>query len=78
MRDKAKGERYMFVDVRSTNNFSMTPTDEEIILQVQGGDRNKYVVLFDRYYARVESYARRQIHHAETARDIASCSGRDS
>ena len=72
MRDKAQGERYMFVDARSTNNFSMTPTDEEIILQVQGGDRNKYVVLFDRYYARVESYARRQIHHAETARDIAS------
>src|SRR5216684_3542301 len=50
----------------------MHVSDEEIIQRVQRGEREEYFVLFDRYYARVESYARRQLHHAEAARDIAS------
>lgn len=47
-------------------------SDEEIIQRVQRGERDAYLTLFDRYYARVENYARRQLHHAEAARDIAS------
>src|SRR5690242_2056838 len=50
----------------------MQVPDEEVIQRVQRGDRDAYLVLFDRYYARVENYARRQLHHAEAARDIAS------
>jgi RNA polymerase sigma-70 factor (ECF subfamily) len=51
---------------------SMIPTDEEIIRRVHSGDREAYLVLFDRYYARVESYAGRQMQNPEAARDIAS------
>jgi RNA polymerase sigma factor (sigma-70 family) len=50
----------------------MQVPDEEIIQRVQRGEREAYMVLFDRYYTRVESYARRQLHHAEAARDLAS------
>src|SRR5437588_8601583 len=50
----------------------MTPTDEEILRRVQGGDREAFIALFDRYYSRVEGYARRQMQNPEAARDIAS------
>jgi RNA polymerase sigma-70 factor (ECF subfamily) len=50
----------------------MTQTDEEILRRVQGGDRDAFLVLFDRYYSRVEGYARRQMQNPEAARDIAS------
>ena len=50
----------------------MTQTDEEILKRVQSGDRQAYLLLFDRYYKRVESYARRQMQHPEAAQDIAS------
>src|SRR5689334_16674241 len=50
----------------------MTPTDEEILRRVQNGDREAFLVLFDRYHGRVESYARRQMQNPEAARDIAS------
>ena len=50
----------------------MTPTDEEIIGRVHDGDREAFLVLFDRYHGRVESYARRQMQNSEAARDIAS------
>lgn len=50
----------------------MTLTDEEILRRVQTGDREAYITLFDRYYARVEGYARRQTQNAEAARDFAS------
>ncbi|HLJ57397.1 MAG TPA: sigma-70 family RNA polymerase sigma factor [Chthonomonadaceae bacterium] len=50
----------------------MTPTDEEILRRVQRGDRDAFLVLFDRYHSRVESYARRQMQNPEAARDIAS------
>ena len=50
----------------------MTQTDEEILRRVQGGDREAFLVLFDRYHDRVEGYARRQLHNLEAARDIAS------
>jgi RNA polymerase sigma-70 factor (ECF subfamily) len=47
-------------------------SDEEIVRRVQGGERDLFLILFDRYYPRVERYARRQMQDAETARDIAS------
>ena len=50
----------------------MHQTDDEILKAVQAGDRSKYMELFDRHYSRVESYARRQLQNAETARDVAS------
>ena len=50
----------------------MDLSDEDILRQVQRGDKNAYMTLFDRHYARVESYARRQTSNAEAARDIAS------
>ncbi len=50
----------------------MRLSDEEIIYRVQNGDRSAYLELFDRYYVRVERYARRQVPNAETARDLAS------
>jgi len=50
----------------------MTQTDEEILRRVQGGDREAFLLLFDRYYGRVEGYARRQMQNPEVARDIAS------
>jgi len=50
----------------------MTQSDEEILRRVQDGDREAFLLLFDRYYGRVESYARRQMQNPEAARDIAS------
>lgn len=50
----------------------MELSDDEIIRRVQGGDREEYVALFDRHYARIERFARLQLHDAELARDIAS------
>jgi RNA polymerase sigma-70 factor (ECF subfamily) len=50
----------------------MTQSDEEILRRVQSGDREAFLLLFDRYYSRVESYDRRQMRDAEAARDIAS------
>jgi RNA polymerase sigma-70 factor (ECF subfamily) len=47
-------------------------SDEEILRRVQGGERSEYLELFDRYYVRVERYARQQLQDAEAARDIAS------
>jgi RNA polymerase sigma-70 factor (ECF subfamily) len=47
-------------------------SDDTIIARVQAGDRQAYLYLFDRYYARVEGYARHQIRNAEAARDLAS------
>ncbi len=50
----------------------MEPSDDEIIARVQGGERDEFLELFERYYARVESYAWRQLQDAEAARDLAS------
>jgi RNA polymerase sigma-70 factor (ECF subfamily) len=50
----------------------MEPNDREIIARVQRGDRNAYVILFERYYGRVERFARSRLNNSETARDIAS------
>lgn len=50
----------------------MVPSDNEILARVQRGERDLYVHLFDRYYARVEGYARKRLCNAEAARDIAS------
>lgn len=50
----------------------ISASDEEIISRVQQGQPSEYLVLFDRYYSRVENYARRHLQHAEAARDIAS------
>jgi RNA polymerase sigma-70 factor, ECF subfamily len=47
-------------------------SDEEIIARVQRGRTSEYLILFDRYYARVENYARRHLQHTEAARDVAS------
>ncbi len=58
-------EAYRSHDTRSL-------TDNEILARVQHGERDAYSALFQRYYARVEGYARRHLHNAETARDIAS------
>lgn len=46
--------------------------DDRIIDRVQQGDRSAYLELFDRYYPRVESYARWQLRNPEAARDAAS------
>lgn len=50
----------------------MFESDEEIIARVQKGRSADYLLLFERYYARVENYARRHLQQAEAARDIAS------
>jgi RNA polymerase sigma-70 factor (ECF subfamily) len=50
----------------------MVFSDDEILRRVQRGERSEYLKLFDRYYARVENYARRRLQNAEAARDIAS------
>ncbi len=50
----------------------MDLSDEDILRQVHKGDKNAYMTLFERHYARVESYARRRMNNAEAARDIAS------
>src|SRR5438874_2461769 len=48
------------------------PTDLEILRRVQQGDRSAYMLLFDRYYARIERYAGRLLQDSEAARDAAS------
>lgn len=50
----------------------MLSSDDQIIQRVQQGDRAAYLALFDRYYARVERYARWQLQDTEAARDMAS------
>ena len=50
----------------------MQISDEEIISRVQKGATQEYFLLFDRYYSRVESYARKQMQNSEVARDVAS------
>lgn len=50
----------------------MFESDEEIIARIQKGRSTEYLLLFERYYARVENYARRHLQNAEAARDIAS------
>lgn len=50
----------------------MELSDDDILRRVQRGERTEYIALFDRYYARVERYARWQINDPEAARDIAS------
>ena len=50
----------------------MEPSDDDILRRVQHGDGAAYLALFDRYYLRVEGYARRQTQDSEAARDIAS------
>ncbi len=47
-------------------------SDDDILRRVQRGERSEFVELFDRYYARIEGYAQRQLRNAETARDLAS------
>ena len=51
---------------------TLSLSDNEILDRVQQGERDAYTTLFERYYARVEGYARRHLHNAEAARDIAS------
>ena len=46
--------------------------DDFVIQRVQQGDRAAYLELFDRYYSRVESYARWRTRDPESARDAAS------
>ena len=50
----------------------MYSSDDEIIKRVQQGERAEYMELFERYYARIENYARRRLQNAESAKDVAS------
>ncbi|MCC6728375.1 MAG: sigma-70 family RNA polymerase sigma factor [Chthonomonadales bacterium] len=50
----------------------MHPGDDALIARVQGGDREAFLALFDRYYARIERYAGSRLRNAETASDVAS------
>jgi RNA polymerase sigma-70 factor (ECF subfamily) len=50
----------------------MESTDDEIVLRVQRGRRTEFVTLFDRYYTRLERFARHRMHSADAAQDIAS------
>ena len=50
----------------------MNPPDDQILIRVQKGDRDAYVALFDRYYARVFRYARWQSGDPDLAADAAS------
>ena len=50
----------------------MTQIDDDIIRRVQAGERSEFMELFDRYYAQVERFARRQMQDAESAKDVAS------
>ena len=50
----------------------MVHSDDDILRRVQQGDKSSYLDLFDRHYARIENYARRQLQNAEAARDVAS------
>lgn len=47
-------------------------SDDDILKRVQQGERDAYLLLFDRYYARVERYARWQMRDPEAGRDLAS------
>ncbi len=47
-------------------------SDESVLIRVQAGDRDAYLHLFERYYARVEGYARKRLLNKEAARDIAA------
>ena len=38
----------------------MLSFDEEIIRRVQQGNRSEYLDIFERYYPRIEGYARRR------------------
>lgn len=49
----------------------MQQTDDDILRRVQAGARNEYVELFNRYYDRVESYARLRLRQSDAAKDIA-------
>lgn len=51
---------------------SVCLSDNEILDRVQHGERDAYAALFERYYTRVEGYARRHLHNVEAARDVAS------
>lgn len=57
---------------RESRIIDMDLSDDEIIRRVQRGDRDQYLHLFDRYYKRLESYARRQLQNADLACDYAS------
>ncbi len=46
--------------------------DSELVARVQQGERELFLLLFERYYSRLECYARRYLKNAEEARDIAS------
>jgi RNA polymerase sigma-70 factor (ECF subfamily) len=50
----------------------MYPSDEQILVSVQRGDKDAYVTLFDRYYPRVYRYARWQSGNPDMAADVAS------
>ena len=50
----------------------MQPSDAQILVRVQKGDRDAYVALFDRYYSRVYRYARWQSGDPDLAADAAS------
>lgn len=50
----------------------MDSIDRECIERVQQGNQSEYLRIFDRYYARVESFARSQLRDIEAARDMAS------
>ncbi|MCA1596621.1 MAG: RNA polymerase sigma factor [Chloroflexi bacterium] len=50
----------------------MPVSDDKIILRAQQGERDQFMHLFNRYYARVESYARRLLSEREAAEDVAS------
>src|SRR5579871_2892649 len=51
---------------------TLSLSDNEILDRVQQGERDAYAALFQRYYPRVEGYARRHLHNVEAARDVAS------
>jgi RNA polymerase sigma-70 factor (ECF subfamily) len=48
------------------------PTDEQVLERVKQGEHSAYLILFDRYYSRIERYAARLIRDADAARDAAS------
>jgi RNA polymerase sigma-70 factor (ECF subfamily) len=50
----------------------MNPSDEQVLVRVQRGERGAYVALFDRYYPRVYRYARWHSGDPDLATDAAS------
>lgn len=50
----------------------MPPSDDEIIRRVQRGERDLFLMLFDRYYSQLERFARCHVPDGDTARDMAS------